>query len=262
MNKLKKELDELIGDSPRFHEPLKRKIIMEAKKAERPSSFKWLGNIKYAVVLVILLICVTSFLVLALDDNPEQVQVTQPNEQTLTDPDTVEEIETFTSYEEPLEEWDFGYDSMDRGDHHFYKYPLLIDPFAYQDKEMARGDVVVYEYENSYGVHQNVARVIGLPGETIEIKEGQIFIDDRKLDTFYGKAHYRGHSSSEEHDKAVLQGDAPQNIGASDETFSTTMEKIQLGSDEVFLVGDHWGRSNQHAIKISKVEAEVLGYSR
>ena len=43
----------------------------------------------------------------------------------------------------------------------------------------SRGDIVVYEYETKN--IEIVKRIIGLPGETISSKEGQININDEKI---------------------------------------------------------------------------------
>lgn len=50
---------------------------------------------------------------------------------------------------------------------------LIIDEISYRFREPQRGEVVVFKYPKDPS--QNfIKRVIGLPGETIEIKDGQI----------------------------------------------------------------------------------------
>ena len=51
----------------------------------------------------------------------------------------------------------------------------------------ARQDIVVFKYPNEL-TKDFVKRVIGLPGETIEIKDKQVFINDKPLDEPY-KVH-------------------------------------------------------------------------
>lgn len=43
-----------------------------------------------------------------------------------------------------------------------------------------RGDIVVFPYPDNEKVDY-IKRIVGLPGETIEIKEGVLYIDDRKV---------------------------------------------------------------------------------
>ncbi|MER3632919.1 MAG: signal peptidase I [Blastocatellia bacterium] len=72
---------------------------------------------------------------------------------------------------------------------------LLVNKFVYYDIQsvgwghLERGDVVVFwfprEPEKSY-----VKRIIGLPGETIEIREGRVFVDGRELPEPYIDPEY------------------------------------------------------------------------
>jgi signal peptidase I len=51
---------------------------------------------------------------------------------------------------------------------------LLVDKHAYRDAEPQRGDVVVA----SNGTELLVKRVVGLPGEEIELRLGELYVDD------------------------------------------------------------------------------------
>ena len=52
---------------------------------------------------------------------------------------------------------------------------VLMDRLSYDFGKPDRFDVVVFEREDR---KMNVKRVIGLPGETVQIKGGQIYIND------------------------------------------------------------------------------------
>ena len=67
MNKFKRDLDEFVGESPRFKEPLKRKILSDMKKERRPANR--FADFKYAAVLLLLLTVATAFLVLNMSGN-------------------------------------------------------------------------------------------------------------------------------------------------------------------------------------------------
>ncbi|RLQ89905.1 S26 family signal peptidase [Planomicrobium sp. Y74] len=249
MNKFKRDLDEFVGELPRFKEPLKRKILSDMRKEERPVNR--FAALKYAAVMMLLLIVATTFLVLNLNGNDTDLAVpaTTPEElPMLTDPDTVEEVEIFTEYTAPQEVFDYKYDGMDLGSGDYYQYPLLIDPSAYQEKEPARGDVIVYEAEFFDGKSRTIGRIVALPGETVEVKDGQLYIDDQKLDTFYGRAHRRGLNSDEIYS------------GGIEEILSQSIEAFTLGTEEVYVTGDDWFRSQQLVIEVDEIQAEVLGY--
>jgi signal peptidase I len=53
-----------------------------------------------------------------------------------------------------------------------------------------RGDIVVFKYPDNEKVNY-VKRIIGLPGETVEIKDGEVFIDGVKLEEPYLKEEMR-----------------------------------------------------------------------
>lgn len=60
----------------------------------------------------------------------------------------------------------------------------LVNRYVYHFSEPERGDVVVLQ-RGDYSSDEEVKRVIGLPGETVLIKSGAVFIDGRRLDEPY-----------------------------------------------------------------------------
>ncbi|MBX0314097.1 signal peptidase I [Planococcus glaciei] len=264
MNKLKRDMDAFIGSAPRFKESSKQKIRLEIKNVNREeASAKSKSSIKHAAIFALLLSAISLFLVLTLNESepePQNTNLGQPKTAVLTDPDTEAEIAVFRDYEAPMEILNFKYDAMDRGNHYYTVYPLLIDPNAYDDKAVARGDVIVYEMEAFDGKKKTVSRVIGLPGETIEIKEGHVYVNGQQLDTFYGKAHRMGIGSLEEYDASLKEQGAEQNVGSMKEIFSQTTLAFRLADDEVFVAGDDWFRGSQETLLLTEIEGEVLGY--
>lgn len=81
MNSFKRDMDKYIGDSPRFKEPLKRKILMEIKKEKKSSKFNGTGHgaFKFGAIFTLLLIAVASFLVINLTENDQQPQTSSPD---------------------------------------------------------------------------------------------------------------------------------------------------------------------------------------
>lgn len=71
---------------------------------------------------------------------------------------------------------------------------IFINKFVYQLEPISRGDVVVFRYPfdpaKSY-----IKRVVGLPGETVRLVNGTVFINGRKLEEGYVGEEYRDRQS-------------------------------------------------------------------
>jgi signal peptidase I len=74
---------------------------------------------------------------------------------------------------------------------------LFINKFAYNFEKIERDDVVVFYYprdtQKSY-----IKRVIGLPGDTVRIVDGQVYVNGTAVDEPYVPARYRDVRSMDE----------------------------------------------------------------
>lgn len=52
---------------------------------------------------------------------------------------------------------------------------LIIDELSYQFRAPERGEVIVFKYPNDPS-QRYIKRIVGLPGETIKIESGKVFI--------------------------------------------------------------------------------------
>ena len=95
---------------------------------------------------------------------------------------------------------------------------LIVDKISYRFREPKRYEIIVFPYaykENTY----YIKRIIGLPGETIQVIDGQVYINGEVLaDEHYGK-------------EVMLD---PGIAG----------EPITLGADEYFVLGDNRNHSS------------------
>jgi signal peptidase I len=90
---------------------------------------------------------------------------------------------------------------------------LIVDEISYRFREPERGEVVVFKYPNDPS-QRYIKRLIGLPGETVEVQNGNVFI-------FQGEELFR--------------------LDESDYLVNTTpgSAHIELGPDEYFVLGDN-----------------------
>jgi signal peptidase I len=71
---------------------------------------------------------------------------------------------------------------------------IFINKFVYRFEPIERGDVVVFWYPLDRS-KSFIKRVVGLPGETIELRHGRLFINDRELTESYVPASFFDGSS-------------------------------------------------------------------
>ena len=64
-------------------------------------------------------------------------------------------------------------------------YITYVNRLVYKVIKPKRGDIIAFKPNGNESSHYYVKRVIGLPGETVEYKDGAIFIDGEKLEEEY-----------------------------------------------------------------------------
>jgi signal peptidase I len=105
---------------------------------------------------------------------------------------------------------------------------VLVNKLSYDLHDVHRGDVVVFELPpekvGADGIKDLIKRVIGLPGDTIETRDGAVYVNDRLLDEPYLA-------------EGTLTGD-PNNGNNP----SITRQVVPEGT--VFVMGDN--RDNSH----------------
>ena len=115
---------------------------------------------------------------------------------------------------------------------------LLIDKFTVRNDfvpgpplaprhPIRRGDIIVFKFPNQPEILY-VKRAVGLPGETIEIRDKTVYIDGQPL-----QEPYKVHSDSRVHDRAssirYLRGSSPRdNYGPA-----------RIPDDSYFVLGDN-----------------------
>ncbi|PLX26991.1 signal peptidase I [Candidatus Parcubacteria bacterium] len=101
----------------------------------------------------------------------------------------------------------------------FYDHEyLIIDEITYRFEEPNRGDIIVFRYPRNPQEYY-IKRLIGLPGETVQIMDGEVII--------YNDENIKGYILEEKY--------LPDDL----KTYSNTEDKIILGDNEYFVLGDN-----------------------
>lgn len=103
---------------------------------------------------------------------------------------------------------------------------VLVNKLAYRFGEPSRGDVIVFDRVTTNGdtvQHDDlIKRVIGLPGERLEVRDCVVFVDGVAIDEPWLSA-----------DMTDTTYDPGTRCGTAN------VEPVTLGDDEVFLIGDN-----------------------
>ena len=103
--------------------------------------------------------------------------------------------------------------------------PTALERAALPRRTLARQDIVVFKYPNELS-KDFVKRVIGLPGEKLEIKNKQVFINDKPLEEKY-KVH------------ADAQIIAKTDTYNYDDTIRDNYGPVTVPDGRIFVMGDN-----------------------
>lgn len=93
---------------------------------------------------------------------------------------------------------------------------LIVDKISYRFSEPERYDIIVFPYQYEEKTYY-IKRIIGLPGETVQVLDGYVFVNGEQLDENYGRE--------------VM------------ETAGLAADEIKLGDHEYFVLGDNRNES-------------------
>lgn len=203
-----------------------------------------------------LLFCIigTCLILVACQQKDKTIEI-----ETITDTTTLENVPVVDSV--GYSEIEYLYDGMDRG-HHEYAGTLVVDQDYYIKNKFQRGEVLLFKTPKTG--HKDVARVVGLPGEKLEIIDGQLFINNKKLDSFYAKAMNNGISDFNTYQK-MMMATGNEIIGEKDwkEYFHRNLKSVVIPKNEVFILADNgWRIQDSYEfgpISQNYIEGKVLG---
>ena len=110
---------------------------------------------------------------------------------------------------------------------------VLMNRIIYHLRKPERFDIVAFEKDGEKGKYY-IKRIIGMPGETIQIRDGVVYVNDQILEAEDGLR------------RAALAGLAEH--------------PVTLGEDEYFLLGDNRESSeDSRFVNVGNVKAEQIG---
>jgi signal peptidase I len=93
---------------------------------------------------------------------------------------------------------------------------IFVNRFIYRFKDIHRGDVIVFWYPKDHR-KSFIKRVVGVPGNEVEIRGGSVYVNGAKIDEPYLKPEFRDYRS---------------------------FRKVIVPPGEYFVLGDHRNSSN------------------
>lgn len=114
---------------------------------------------------------------------------------------------------------------------------ILVNKFIYRFKEPQRGDVVVFRYPEDRK-KDFIKRLIAKPGETVEIIDGNIWIDGKLIE-----------------EPQQIRGIYYYNYGS----YGRTSEKVKVPKDSYYVLGDNSASSRDSRYWGFVSRKDVLG---
>jgi signal peptidase I len=93
---------------------------------------------------------------------------------------------------------------------------IIVNKFIYRFHPIQRGDVVVFWYPKDPSV-SFIKRVVGIPGDVVELRRGVLYVNDHKVDEDYVRPYF-----------------------SDDETHAP----VPVAKGYYFVLGDHRNSSN------------------
>lgn len=111
------------------------------------------------------------------------------------------------------------------------KQYVLVEKLSYLIGQPQRGDTVVLRFPGDPDKKKYIKRIVGLPGDVVELKNGQVFINGLQINEFY----------------------------LAPDTFTLPDQKIAILSNEYFVMGDNRENSNDSRIWGTCPKNQIIG---
>ena len=108
---------------------------------------------------------------------------------------------------------------------------VLVNKLSYDLHDVRRGDVIVFKSPQVVAEKDLIKRVVGLPGDTVETRDGEIVVNDEVLDEPY----------------------LPKDVGTG------PMEKVTVPPGHFWVMGDNRGNSSDSRVFGPIPESSIIG---
>lgn len=123
---------------------------------------------------------------------------------------------------------------------------LVADGWAYWKKEPNRGDVVVFKYPRDESIVY-VKRLVGLPGDKVELKDGVLFINDQEMK----QAKLGAGETRDGYDFTTYEeqlGEKRHVLQKANFSSFPNYGPVKVPGNEYFMMGDNRDRSSDSRI--------------
>ena len=113
---------------------------------------------------------------------------------------------------------------------------VVVNKIAYLTSSPIRGDIVVLRFPGDPINSRYIKRIIGLPNEKVDVKDGKVYVNDQELLEIY--------------------------LPKDEVTFADNYKSTKLGRDEYYLIGDNRKVSSDSRIWGPAKKEDLIGRTR
>ena len=110
---------------------------------------------------------------------------------------------------------------------------ILVNKFIYYFTDIKRGDIIVFKYPNDPS-KDYIKRVVGLPGDSLELKNGDVYVNDKLYEEKYTKDKAADDMILHAH---IEKGEGNSIVSVAAQT------KITVPAGKYFVMGDNRNNS-------------------